>query len=87
MAHSSSDNLSLLEHERRYRYYIAPTDDKAEGDTKAPVNLATTELHNAVIHHIWGQCGRDFIFFSVLQSRFQFKPAHLNPLIYKDVVS
>ena len=63
MAHSSSDNLSLLEHERRYRYYIAPTDDKAEGDTKAPVNLATTELHNAVIHHIRGQCGRDFIFF------------------------
>ena len=46
---------SSARQERRYRYYIAPTGDKAEGDTKAPVNLATTELHNAVIHHIRGQ--------------------------------
>lgn len=46
---------SSARQDRRYRYYIAPTGDKAEGDTKAPVNLATTELHNAVIHHIRGQ--------------------------------
>ena len=46
---------SSARQDRRYRYYIAPTGDKAEGNTKAPVNLATTELHNAVIHHIRGQ--------------------------------
>lgn len=40
---------------RHYRYYIAPTDDKAVGDGTAPVNLATIELHNTVIHHVRGQ--------------------------------
>lgn len=40
---------------RHYRYYIAPSGDETEGDATAPVNLATAELHNAVIHHIRGQ--------------------------------
>jgi DNA invertase Pin-like site-specific DNA recombinase len=39
-------------HGRRYRYYIAPSGGEAAVDGVAPVNLATVELHKAVIHHL-----------------------------------
>lgn len=43
---------SSLRQGRRYRYYLAPPNDGTEGAGTSPVNLATTELHNVVIHYI-----------------------------------